>query len=151
MQKNMDELEIGLKKAIKNNKDAISKLKSAVDFHIRFNVYRRDRVHVSVWDMRSLNEEYRKKIKHRIKNYEAVFINILLDGSKSGLFDIKNHKVIAFAILKICNGVGDWYRENEALSLEQVIDTYNDLLFTGLIPTNIKNVNFKNKHSPVRQ
>jgi AcrR family transcriptional regulator len=124
MDKTMDELLSGIKKAISCEKDSFRKLKSAIIFHIKYHVSKKDEIHVSDWEIRSLTKENYEKIIKKRQEYEYIFNEIIKEGVDRQEMESQTPKMATYATLQMCTGVADWYRDGRRFNLDQVIDRY---------------------------
>lgn len=67
------------------------------------------------------------------KTYEKLWTALIKEGQDSGQFQhIGDPKMIAFGILGMCNWLARWYKPDKEVSIEQLIDTYFNLISQGL-------------------
>ncbi len=67
------------------------------------------------------------------KKYEAMWARLITDGQASGDFrTIGDPKMLAFGILGMCNWLARWYDPRKSVTIEQLIDSYTELLSNGL-------------------
>lgn len=67
------------------------------------------------------------------KTYEKLWTALIKEGQDSGQFqNIGDPKMIAFGILGMCNWLARWYKPDKEVSIEQLIDTYFNLVSQGL-------------------
>src|SRR3546814_14446633 len=71
------------------------------------------------------------------KTYEKLWTALIKEGQDSGQFqNIGDPKMIAFGILGMCNWLARWYKPDKEVSIEQLIDTYFNLVSQGLNQNN---------------
>ena len=56
--------------------------------------------------------------------YEQVLADMLRMGVAEGAFDVPDEKVASMAIIAMLTGVNTWFRKDGRLSLQDVQDTY---------------------------
>lgn len=67
------------------------------------------------------------------KTYEKLWTALVAEGQASGQFQaIGDPKMIAFGILGMCNWLARWYKPDKEVSIEQLINTYFNLVSQGL-------------------
>jgi TetR/AcrR family transcriptional regulator, cholesterol catabolism regulator len=67
------------------------------------------------------------------KTYERLWVRLIAEGQRQGDFSSGGDpKMIAFGILGMCNWMARWYDPHGPVSVDQLIDTYFNLLAFGL-------------------
>ncbi len=80
------------------------------------------------------------------KKYERMWTAFIADGQACGEFAaIGDPKMIAFAILGMCNWLARWYKPGEKTSIEEIIQTYFQLTSLGLVPVSQRAASKKSK------
>ena len=68
------------------------------------------------------------------KKYERMWIALIAQGQASGEFaGSGDAKMIAFGILGMCNWLARWYNPKKKTSIEEIIQTFSDLVSRGLL------------------
>ncbi|MEP9397240.1 TetR/AcrR family transcriptional regulator [Mesorhizobium sp. KR2-14] len=104
--------------------DPRAELAAYVRNHIRFHVERRHSTHVSNMELRSLSRDNLTAILRLRTAYEKELRQILRDGTEAGVFDVDDIGLTAIAIIQMITGVIVWFRPDERLSVEEVVETY---------------------------
>ncbi|MEM6658759.1 MAG: TetR/AcrR family transcriptional regulator [Pseudomonadota bacterium] len=114
--------------ALENTGDAAEALRRFVGFHIRFHLQRPDAVFISYMELRNLTAQNFAEIEDLRRRYENALECILNTGQQSGQFSIADTKIATLAVIAMLNGVMTWYRSGGRLSLDQVEQTYWDMV-----------------------
>lgn len=101
-----------------------ARLAAFVEHHIRFHLERRETTHVSNLELRSLSAEQLTPILGLRARYEAELRAILQRGADAGLFAIEDTALTTMAIIQMITGVIVWYRQQDRLSVDQLIAHY---------------------------
>jgi len=111
------------------------KLRLAIDHHIRFTAVNHDALAVTLENTKHLSEERRLPIIEQQHRYEKSFIDILEGGIRAGEFRPVDVKVVAFAIIGVCNWVYRWYSSEGRLSSDEIAQIHYDFVFSVLQPS----------------
>jgi AcrR family transcriptional regulator len=126
----------GLREIAARDLPAQEKLKLAIRNHLqRFDrhclemtVSLRDGLFEASWEVRS-------EMQRIWKQYERLWIDLILQGQTNGEFEkLGDPKMIAFAVLGMCNWLARWYNPRKSASIEEIIETYTRLVTAGLVP-----------------
>lgn len=67
------------------------------------------------------------------KDYEAHWVRLIAEGQERGDFRrIGDPKMLAFAVLGACNWLARWYDPRKPVTIDDLIESYTDLLSSGL-------------------
>lgn len=125
----------GLDAIVATSLSCDEKLHRAIDNHLR----RFDRhcleMTIGLRDgLMDASEPVQKSMRRIWKKYESLWIDLVIAGQKSGAFErIGDPKMIAFAILGMCNWLARWYNPGKAVPIDEIIETYTTLIGRGLI------------------
>jgi AcrR family transcriptional regulator len=103
------------------------RLRSFVDFHIRFHADRPDAVFIAYMELRNLNSDNFAEIEALRRRYEDHLQTILAEGVAEGSFDVADPKIVTLAIIAMLTGVNTWFRAEGRLSLDEVASQYWDM------------------------
>ena len=71
------------------------------------------------------------------KDYEQMWTGLIAEGQAAGAFrDGADPKMLAFGILGMCNWLARWYDPDGGTSIDELVDSYADLVGHGLIARN---------------
>jgi TetR/AcrR family transcriptional regulator, cholesterol catabolism regulator len=125
----------GLKDIIESDGDAATKLYLAIRNHLqRFDRHCLEMT-ISLRDIYLEDaKEVRREMDQTWHSYEAMWTRIVADGQASGEFAASGDpKMVAFAILGMCNWLARWYDPRRSVSVDELIETYFDMLANGLV------------------
>jgi TetR/AcrR family transcriptional regulator, cholesterol catabolism regulator len=125
----------GLKEIIDSDDDAATKLYLAIRNHLqRFDRHCLEMT-ISLRDIYLEDaKEVRREMDQTWHSYEAMWTRIVADGQASGEFAASGDpKMVAFAILGMCNWLARWYDPRRSVSVDELIETYFDMLANGLV------------------
>jgi AcrR family transcriptional regulator len=125
----------GLKDIIDSDADAAKKLYLAIRNHLqRFDRHCLEMT-ISLRDIYLEDaKEVRREMDQTWHRYEAMWTRIVADGQDSGEFAAcGDPKMVAFAILGMCNWLARWYDPRRSVSVDELIETYFDMLAHGLV------------------
>jgi AcrR family transcriptional regulator len=125
----------GLKEIIDSDLDASSKLYRAIRNHLqRFDRHCLEMT-ISLRDIYLEDaKEVRREMDQTWHRYEAMWTRIVADGQASGEFAAcGDPKMVAFAILGMCNWLARWYDPRRSVSVEELIETYFEMIAHGLV------------------
>jgi AcrR family transcriptional regulator len=129
----MDELLASLKAALAGIAQPAEQLEAFAAFHLRYHMNRKELVYIATSELRSLEAKNRAKIVAMRKSYEAIVINILEEGGKSGAFEIADSRIAAYAIIAMLTGICEWYRSDGRLSRDELVAIYVRQVFHGIM------------------
>jgi TetR/AcrR family transcriptional regulator, cholesterol catabolism regulator len=125
----------GLRAVIDSDADARTKLYLAIKNHLaRFDS---DCLEMTI----SLREVYlddtngvRAEMDQTWRRYEGLWTRIIASGQANGEFaQCGEPKMIAFAILGMCNWLARWYDPRKSVSVEDLIETYFEIIANGVV------------------
>ncbi len=122
----MDDLLAGWAAAAQRlqGRDARAALEAFTRFHIHFNTKRADAVFISYMELRNLSPSNFDEIGALRRDYESCLADILEAGQHDGVFNIREPRITAMALIAMLTGVNTWYREQGRLSLPEVETLY---------------------------
>jgi AcrR family transcriptional regulator len=128
-------LVLGIQEIARSDTDSRTKLFGAIRNHIeRFD---RQCLEMTV-ALRDIYLDDAKEVREVMNStwrvYETTWTKIIADGQRSGEFARHGDaKMIAFAILGMCNWLARWYDPRKSISVDELIQTYFDLIAQGLV------------------
>jgi AcrR family transcriptional regulator len=128
----MTDLHGGLDTAMTGISTPPEQMHAFIDYHIRFNAKRRKEVFISTMELRSLSRENYKSIVASRTDYEDRLRKILSDGKDQGYWTYDDLDVSAYALLAMLSGIVTWYRASGRLTIEELIEAYNDIALKSL-------------------
>lgn len=128
LDRTLDDLLDGLRRAVAAADGAEDRLRAAVGFHVLFHARRRQEAFVSHSELRSLTPANLRRIVAKRDEYEQVFRGLLTAGVRSGVFRVPDVKLAATAILSMCTGVATWFSDGGRLSPEAIAGRYVEMI-----------------------
>jgi AcrR family transcriptional regulator len=125
----------GLRAIVDSDADTADKLYQAIRNHLQ----RFDRqcleMTVSLRDIYLDDaKEVRAEMDQTWRSYENMWTRIIAEGQAAGEFAYcGDPKMIAFAILGMCNWLARWYDPRKSISVDELIETYFEMLAHGLM------------------
>jgi len=133
----------GIKAIFENSElNSNQKFRAAIENHLRrFDQYC---LEMTV-SMRNSSIEYEPEVRDSMvriwSEYEAIWVKLISDGQSSGAFrQIGDPKMLAFGVLGMCNWLARWYNPRRAVTIDELIDSYVDLLANGMFAASEKHV-----------
>ena len=93
-------------------------------FHIRFHSKRPEAVFISYMELRNLSPENFAVVEGLRRVYEDQLEDILRAGMEAGVFDMREPKITAMAVIAMLTGVNTWYSPQGRLNLAEVEEIY---------------------------
>jgi AcrR family transcriptional regulator len=128
LDRTLDDLLDGLRRAVAAAGRAEDQLRAAVRFHVLFHAQRRQEAFVSHSELRSLTPANRRRVLAKRDQYEDRFRGLLTAGVRSGDFQVPDVKLTAAAILSMCTGVALWFSEGGRLAAEAIAARYVEIV-----------------------
>jgi AcrR family transcriptional regulator len=94
--------------------------------HVWFNGEHAQQMQVANTELRSLSGEARQLVLDLRDRYDAVWREVITQGSVKGIFQVQNAKLAAIALIEMCNGVSYWYRPHGDLTLTEICYMHAD-------------------------
>jgi len=132
MDRTMTDLTSSLKREIARHDDPTEELRAAIYFHIRFHIEHPDETYVTDTELRNLTTPNYNIIATKRRNYERIFMNLLTKGVSEGVMEVKDIRIITYAILQMCTAVSYWFRKNGLLSVDEIASIYSEFILSGV-------------------
>ena len=104
--------------------DPLVQFRSFVQLHLQFHIERRNDVLIATTELRSLEPHNLRQIIHLRNRYEATLSQIIRSGCRNGQFQVPDAKLTALALLPMLTGVAQWYRPDQRLSRDTLLELY---------------------------
>ncbi|HLZ59080.1 MAG TPA: TetR/AcrR family transcriptional regulator [Ktedonosporobacter sp.] len=137
MTTHMQRLNVGLERILRESNDPLQRLQQAITNHIFLHTSYKAEFFIIDTEIRALEAKNRPAILALRDTYEALLQELLRDGMQRGVFRQNDVKVASYAIIAMWTEVATWFRPNGRLSVQQVVDLYNQLITQGLLSTQI--------------
>lgn len=137
----------GLKKIVKMQIPAEEKLHLAIRNHLaRFDRHCLEMTITLRDGVMGASDPVRDAMMQIWKKYERMWTGFIAKGQACGEFAaIGDPKMIAFAILGMCNWMARWYNPDKKTSIDEIIQTYFQLTGLGLVPLSRRAASKKSK------
>jgi AcrR family transcriptional regulator len=125
----------GLRKIVDSTDTPRQKLYLAVRNHLES--FDRNCLEMTV-SLRDVYMEDAKPVRREMdkiwRAYETMWTQLVADGQQSGEFARSgNPKMMAFGILGMCNWLARWYDPKKSIAIQELVETYFDMIANGLI------------------
>ena len=97
-------------------------------FHINFHFDRAHEIFVAYMELRNLTPQNFQALEALRRQYETELEVILNSGQKSGVFQVKDTRVTARAVIAMLTGINTWYRDGKTLSRPEIVEMYVDMV-----------------------
>jgi len=108
------------------------RLAAAVREHVVFHGLHRRAAFVTDSEIRALTEGPRLALIAQRDDYQAMFSEMIRDGTRDGSLRASDAHVATYAILLQCTGVALWFDPRGPLKLEQVAELHIELVLGSL-------------------
>jgi TetR/AcrR family transcriptional regulator, cholesterol catabolism regulator len=112
--------------------DAVERLRSVVECHIRFHAGRAKEVYIGNTNLRSLSEEARREIVAKRTDYSNVIEAAVVAAGESGLASVLDSRLHTYSIVALGAHLAGWYRPGGRLSLDEIVETYTKFVLRQL-------------------
>lgn len=126
----------GLRNIVESNRSFTQKLQDAMHNHLQS--YNPSYLEMSVAlreDHFFIKDEKFGDLRQVWKDYSDLWERLIAEGQASGEFRPEPApKLIAYAILGMCNWMSRWFNPEKEISIEAITETYLDFALNGLLP-----------------
>jgi hypothetical protein len=88
---------------------------------------------VLLFEHRSLDKKARSRHVPQRDTFESLWRDVLNEGVRDGLFNLKDTGLAVRAIMGTLNWTLTWYRPDGGKSIEQIADDYSDFILKGML------------------
>jgi AcrR family transcriptional regulator len=113
-------------------KSPVDKLRLAVEAHVRYHATHRRDVRIGNREIPSLDEPSQTQVRQLRRDYARAWQRMIEAGVDMGDFNTLSPQLAAYALLEMGIGVSQWYREDGALSLDEIAFHYADMALRQL-------------------
>lgn len=92
-----------------------------------------DLTSVLLFEHRSLDKKSHARHVPLRDKFEKLWLDVLDDGVKEKIFDLKDTGLATRAIMGTLNWTLTWYRPDGSMSIEQIADEYSDFILKGML------------------
>ncbi|MFC5830361.1 TetR/AcrR family transcriptional regulator [Nonomuraea insulae] len=102
------------------------RLEAAVKAYVGYIVDHPMEALIAHSELRYLGDDDRKRLVMARDRVEALFDGIIEDGVRAGTFTTSHSRGVTRAVLTMCAGIAQWYRQDGRLSREDIAGEYAD-------------------------
>lgn len=128
----MDDIIADTEDALDGETEAIDRLLSVVDSHLRFHATEARKVFIGNNNLRFLSQEARNEITAKRSEYVRRIQDIIEEAGQAGVATILDSRLQAYAIIALGSDVATWYRPDGRLPLDEIVDIYSKIALRGL-------------------
>ncbi|WP_166969764.1 TetR/AcrR family transcriptional regulator [Brevibacterium atlanticum] len=128
----MDDILADTEDALEGETDAIGRLLSIVDSHLRYHATEARKVFIGNNNLRFLRPEARDEITAKRSEYVRRIQDVIEEAGRAGVATILDSRLQAYAIVALGTDVATWYRPDGRLSLDEIVDIYSKIALRGL-------------------
>jgi AcrR family transcriptional regulator len=110
----------------------VDRLRAMIRAHVGVVTIIQQDAAVFLHEWRFLSADRRAQMSARRDAYEAMFRNVISEGSVSGDFRDVDPRLTSMAILSALNGIPTWYAPDGPLTADQIADQHADLFLHAL-------------------
>ncbi|HEY6396791.1 MAG TPA: TetR/AcrR family transcriptional regulator [Solirubrobacteraceae bacterium] len=118
--------------AIDRHRRSETRMASAVREHVVFHGLNTQSAFVTDSEIRALSPRNRKSLVAKRDAYQDLFISLIDDGVKAGVFSVSEVRIAAYAILLECTGVALWFDPAGERTLDEVAEIHIELVLGSL-------------------
>ena len=133
METHMRQLNANLEQIVSKQDTVQQRLYEAISNHIRLHTTYKSEFFIIDTEIRALEGENRGEVLALRDQYEDLFQKLLREGMEQGVLRQTDVKVSSYAIIAMCTEVAQWFRPSGRLSVQQVIEIYNQMVTEGLL------------------
>lgn len=128
----MEEILAELEENVGPVSEPVEKVKTFVEFHIRWHTGRREETFISHMEMRSLSSERYAIYVGLRKRYEDFVVKMISAGCKSGDFSVPDVQVVTQSILSMLTSISSWYKPGGRVSQKRLIEIHIQMVLAIL-------------------
>ncbi|MDQ6695196.1 MAG: TetR/AcrR family transcriptional regulator [Chloroflexota bacterium] len=117
-----------------SDKTPADKLRHMVRAHVQVVSDNMANATIFLHEWKFLGDARRASVASRRNAYEALYRDVLEEGTRNGDFAPIDTKMAALLVLSVVNWMPQWYNPGGPLSPLQVADSFSDLILKGLEP-----------------
>src|SRR5260370_14303524 len=133
MESHMRQLNANLERIVNKHNTVQQCLYEAISNHIRLHTTYKSEFFIIDTEIRALEGENRANILALRDRYEDLIQELLRKGMEQRVLRQTDVKISSYAIIAMCTEVAQWFRPAGRLSVQQVIEIYNQMVTEGLL------------------
>ncbi len=127
MERTMQDLTAAVREAVEAAEGVRDQVAAAVRAHVLFHGEHPHEAFVTDSEIRALEPENHERIIGLRDDHQAIFENLIAAGASTGIFDVPDVKIAAYAITTMCTSVATWFRPSGRLTIGAVADRYVEI------------------------
>jgi AcrR family transcriptional regulator len=112
---------------------ATDRLRGVVIAHVRFHAKYNTACRVANYELNSLEDDARERVRKLRQSMERVVSTLLAEGAENGEFAIDDRRVLTTFILSLGIDVARWFRAGHRLSPDELAEQYAGLLLRTVV------------------
>lgn len=132
----MDDIISDVDSALEGETEAVGRLLSVIDSHLRFHATEARKVFIGNNNLRFLSQEARDEITGKRGAYVRKIQDIIEEAERAGVAEILDSRLQAYAIIALGTDVATWYHEGGRLTLDEIVDVYSKIALRTLAVPN---------------
>lgn len=128
----LDELSASVRAEVYRHADPAHRLAAAVREHVHFHGLNPRAAFVTDSELRALSPEARLEVQAKRDAYQTMFLQIVRDGVREGVFTTSDAKIATYAILLASTSVDAWFDPAGSRSIDQVATIHVELVLGSL-------------------
>lgn len=129
----MSSLSQRLERIVAGSGPAREKLRRAIAGHIQVLADNLGMLTIFVREAHALSPDHVERVRAGRRTYNALFERVLREGVESGEFRPLDVKLVALAILGLCNSMYQWYSPDGRLSSAEIAARFAELVLEGIV------------------
>ncbi len=109
------------------------KLRQFIEYHVVFGADDADLAKITFEQLNILPKRSREVLKRKQREIVVFLQDLLQQGIDEGIIKVNNTKIVAFAIIGMCNWTYHWYKPEGSLTPKQISEYYVNLLENGYL------------------
>ncbi len=109
------------------------RLAALVRGHLHHLHRRRTEHIVGLHELAALTSEHRAVVDEHRRYYQRRVREVITAGVAAGELTVQDPRLAALAMCDILNGLSSWFRPERELSLDEVAETYSDLIVNKML------------------
>jgi AcrR family transcriptional regulator len=118
--------------AVERHQRPEARMAAAVREHVVFHGLNTRAAFVTDSEIRALSPRNRELLVSKRDAYQDLFIGLIEDGVRSGVFTVSEVRIAAYAILLECTGVALWFDPAGPRTLDEVAEIHIELVLGSL-------------------
>jgi len=109
-----------------------ARMAAAVREHVVYHGLHAQGAFVTDSEIRALSPRNKQLLIAKRDSYQELFIGLIEDGVRAGVFTVSEVRIAAYAILLECTGVALWFSPDGRLTLDEVAEIHIELVLGSL-------------------